>query len=276
MSRGAVLAILRRQARRADPGRRPGHHRRLHRRAGARHRRHRAAAEGLLGEDPGGACTNTTSCSSPTRSSPASAASARMFGSDHYGMKPDLITIAKGLTSAYAPLSGVIVSDKVWQVLEQGSDELRPDRPWLDLFGAPALRRGGRRQSRTGRRARPRRAMPATTGAYFQHALNDAVAVQSLSSARCAARACWPPSSSCATATTASSSIRPRRSGLRIAAALLERGVIGRAMPQGRHPRLRAAALPDAGRGRYDRRRHEGRRGSRDGHSLMHQLGTGR
>ena len=47
-----------------------------------------------------------------------------MFGSDHYGMKPDLITIAKGLTSAYAPLSGTIVSDRVWQVLVQGSDEL--------------------------------------------------------------------------------------------------------------------------------------------------------
>ena len=47
-----------------------------------------------------------------------------MFGSDHYGIKPDLITIAKGLTSAYAPLSGVIVSDKVWQVLVQGSDKL--------------------------------------------------------------------------------------------------------------------------------------------------------
>jgi L-2,4-diaminobutyrate transaminase len=47
-----------------------------------------------------------------------------MFGSDHYGIKPDLITIAKGLTSAYAPLSGVIVSDKVWQVLVAGSDKL--------------------------------------------------------------------------------------------------------------------------------------------------------
>ncbi len=49
-----------------------------------------------------------------------------MFGSDHYGMKPDFITIAKGLTSAYAPLSGSIVSDKVWQVLEDGTDKLGP------------------------------------------------------------------------------------------------------------------------------------------------------
>lgn len=46
-----------------------------------------------------------------------------MFGSDHYGMKPDLITCAKGLTSAYAPLSGTIVSERMWQVLMQGTDD---------------------------------------------------------------------------------------------------------------------------------------------------------
>ena len=46
-----------------------------------------------------------------------------MFGSDHYGIEADIITIAKGLTSAYAPLSGSIISDKVWKVLERGTDE---------------------------------------------------------------------------------------------------------------------------------------------------------
>jgi L-2,4-diaminobutyrate transaminase len=49
-----------------------------------------------------------------------------MFGSGHYGIKPDIITIAKGLTSAYAPLSGSIISDKVWKVLEAGSDKFGP------------------------------------------------------------------------------------------------------------------------------------------------------
>lgn len=49
-----------------------------------------------------------------------------MFGSDHYGIEADIITIAKGLTSAYAPLSGSIISDKVWAVLEQGTDENGP------------------------------------------------------------------------------------------------------------------------------------------------------
>ncbi len=49
-----------------------------------------------------------------------------MMGSVHYGMTPDLITIAKGLTSAYAPLSGSIVSDRMWEVLERGTDEFGP------------------------------------------------------------------------------------------------------------------------------------------------------
>ena len=49
-----------------------------------------------------------------------------MFGCEHYDIKPDFITIAKGLTSAYAPLSGSIISDRVWRVLEQGTDENGP------------------------------------------------------------------------------------------------------------------------------------------------------
>jgi L-2,4-diaminobutyrate transaminase len=49
-----------------------------------------------------------------------------MFGSTHYDIEPDFITIAKGLTSAYAPLSGSIVSEKVWKVLEDGTDTYGP------------------------------------------------------------------------------------------------------------------------------------------------------
>ena len=39
-------------------------------------------------------------------------------------MFPDLVTIAKGLTSAYLPLPGMIVVKLVWEVIEQISDEL--------------------------------------------------------------------------------------------------------------------------------------------------------
>ncbi|WP_373386552.1 aspartate aminotransferase family protein [Pseudomonas alcaligenes] len=44
------------------------------------------------------------------------------FGSDFYGNKPDLMTIAKGLTSGYVPMGGLIVSDKVFQVINAGGD----------------------------------------------------------------------------------------------------------------------------------------------------------
>ncbi|MDP3848725.1 MAG: aspartate aminotransferase family protein [Pseudomonas sp.] len=44
------------------------------------------------------------------------------FGSDYYGNKPDLMTIAKGLTSGYIPMGGLIVSDKIVAVLKTGGD----------------------------------------------------------------------------------------------------------------------------------------------------------
>jgi L-2,4-diaminobutyrate transaminase len=45
----------------------------------------------------------------------------RMFGSDLYGIEPDLTTVAKGITSAYAPLSASIISERVFRVIEDGA-----------------------------------------------------------------------------------------------------------------------------------------------------------
>jgi len=39
------------------------------------------------------------------------------FGADHYGVRPDLMTFAKGVTSGYLPLGGVMVGDRVGEVL---------------------------------------------------------------------------------------------------------------------------------------------------------------
>jgi len=44
------------------------------------------------------------------------------FGSQYYDLKPDLMTIAKGLTSGYVPMGGLIVSDKVFEVIEPHGD----------------------------------------------------------------------------------------------------------------------------------------------------------
>jgi L-2,4-diaminobutyrate transaminase len=46
------------------------------------------------------------------------------FGSHRYAMKPDLITCAKGLTSAYVPLSAAIIGERVWEVIRDGADKV--------------------------------------------------------------------------------------------------------------------------------------------------------
>ena len=47
---------------------------------------------------------------------------AEWFGSDFYDLKPDMMTIAKGLTSGYIPMGGLIVRDEVVAVLNEGGD----------------------------------------------------------------------------------------------------------------------------------------------------------
>ena len=50
----------------------------------------------------------------------------RWFGSDAFGIEPDLVTVAKGITSGYVPLSACLVSERVWTVLVEGSAALGP------------------------------------------------------------------------------------------------------------------------------------------------------
>ena len=154
-----------------------------------------------------------------------------MFGSDFYGIEPDLITIAKGLTSAYAPLSGVIVSEKLWKVLVKGSDRFGPiGHGWtysshplctaagvanLELVDSLGLVENAR-----------------DVGAYFRAALANAVAahpiVGEVRGEGLLAAVEFSADRDSATAFDPALKV-----GARVAAALLERGVIGRAMPGG-------------------------------------------
>ncbi|MFN0217478.1 MAG: aspartate aminotransferase family protein [Hyphomicrobium sp.] len=45
------------------------------------------------------------------------------FGSQHYGIKPNLITFAKAATSGYIPLSGLIIDDKICEALMAHNDD---------------------------------------------------------------------------------------------------------------------------------------------------------
>jgi len=42
----------------------------------------------------------------------------KLFAASHWNVIPDIMTMAKGLTSAYAPLSGVVVRDHVYQAFK--------------------------------------------------------------------------------------------------------------------------------------------------------------
>lgn len=44
------------------------------------------------------------------------------WGCQTYGVEPDLITSAKGVTSGYFPMSVCYISPKVWKVIEEGRD----------------------------------------------------------------------------------------------------------------------------------------------------------
>ena len=46
------------------------------------------------------------------------------FGSQHFGVQPDVMTIAKGLTSGYLPMGGVIFNDRIAGVLKELGGEL--------------------------------------------------------------------------------------------------------------------------------------------------------
>ncbi|MEQ8584848.1 MAG: aspartate aminotransferase family protein [Thalassobaculaceae bacterium] len=154
-----------------------------------------------------------------------------MFGSDHYGIRPDFVTIAKGLTSAYAPLSGSIVSDRVWSVLEQGTDEFGPlGHGWTysaHPIGAAAGVANLKLIDSLGLVANA-----GSVGAYLKKTMTEAIGDHpNVGEVR-------GEGLLCAVEFVADRSDRTyfdpaQKVGARITAALLEQGVIGRAMPQG-------------------------------------------
>jgi 4-aminobutyrate--pyruvate transaminase len=44
-----------------------------------------------------------------------------MFGSETFGIRPDILVVAKGLSSAYLPISGIAISDPVYQAIADNS-----------------------------------------------------------------------------------------------------------------------------------------------------------
>jgi L-2,4-diaminobutyrate transaminase len=154
-----------------------------------------------------------------------------MFGSDHYGIEPDIITIAKGLTSAYAPLSGSIISEKVWKVLERGTDEFGAiGHGWTysaHPIGAAAGVANLKLIDELGLAENAR-----STGGYLLSTMREALARQPI------VGEVRGEGLLCAVELVEDRETRrffdpAKKVGPQAAAALLKRGVIGRAMPQG-------------------------------------------
>jgi L-2,4-diaminobutyrate transaminase len=61
----------------------------------------------------------------------------RWFASEHYGLQPDIMSFAKGLTSGYFPLSATVVSERIWQVLRDTSPTVGPFMHGFTYSGHP-------------------------------------------------------------------------------------------------------------------------------------------
>ena len=154
-----------------------------------------------------------------------------MMGSDHCGIEADIITIAKGLTSAYAPLSGSIISDKVWKVLEQGTDETGPiGHGWTYSAHPIGAAAGVANLKLIDELDLVKNA--GQTGAYFQEALKQRL-VDHPHVGDIRGEGMLAAIEFVAERDGRKFFDFADKTGAKVAAALLERSVIGRAMPQG-------------------------------------------
>lgn len=57
------------------------------------------------------------------------------FGYQNYGVQPDIVTMAKGLASAYAPISCTVVTEEIFQLLNDQPDERESYFRDISTFG---------------------------------------------------------------------------------------------------------------------------------------------
>ena len=59
------------------------------------------------------------------------------FATEFYKLKPDIVSLAKGITSAYFPMSASLISQRVWDVMERASPEVGPVMHGFTYSGHP-------------------------------------------------------------------------------------------------------------------------------------------
>src|SRR6267142_3617741 len=62
----------------------------------------------------------------------------RMFGSETYGMQPDIMTMAKAITSGYLPLSATVISEEIYRACVGQSEKLGVFAHGYTYTGHPA------------------------------------------------------------------------------------------------------------------------------------------
>jgi 4-aminobutyrate---pyruvate transaminase len=62
----------------------------------------------------------------------------RMFGTETFGMKPDIMTMAKAITSGYLPLSATVISDQIYRACVGQSEKLGVFAHGYTYTGHPA------------------------------------------------------------------------------------------------------------------------------------------
>ena len=77
-----------------------------------------------------------------------------MFGCETFAIEPDIMTVAKALSSAYLPISATIISEKICASHHGAFRQARQFRARLHLCRTPGLRRGRPRDVEDLRRAR--------------------------------------------------------------------------------------------------------------------------
>ena len=155
----------------------------------------------------------------------------RMFGCETYGITPDLITIAKGLTSAYVPMSACLVGERVFEVMKKGSEVIGAFSHGYTYSGHPlAAAAANAVLDIVEKEDLPGNA--AGTGGYFQEQLRAAFADHPLVGEVRGVGLMG------AVEFVADRKAKTRfdpalKVGARVSAAALERGLIARAMPHG-------------------------------------------
>ena len=172
----------------------------------------------------------------------------RWFGLSHWNVTPDILSFAKGVTSGYLPLGGIMVTRAIKEVDGYG----KPDDRWMHAYtysGHPTCCAVALKNIEIMERERLAENAAADGRPAHKPGSRRRSAICRTPATSAAARGCLPPSSSSRIARRRRISAGDLKFAATLQAEMMKRGVITRTRPRrrpssgaGRRPVLRAAA----------------------------------